>query len=253
VTLVAPELDLALVARLEAHALTAWPPTICERAADGWVMRATPGLDRGRSNHALTPVRELTAAEVASAADRAGEFARRHAIRAGIQVSPLELHGELVRTLAGRGWDAAWSVVVMTAAVPDLAAGPRLELHEDSEATPEWLAAWERCEPGRDVEAHVRTVFAGLRGRARFARAASGEAVGIAVEGDGLVGLFCLAVDPERRRRGLGSALVRGLAAGSGADLAYLQVEATNHPALALYDRLGFGAAYHYRHCVAPC
>ena len=104
---------------------------------------------------------------------------------------------------------------------------------------------------GSDVEAHARTVFRGLAGRATFARL-DDAAVGIAVEHGGLVGLFCLAVDPKRRRSGLGSGLARSLLAGSGARTAYLQVEEANAPAVALYERLGFQEAYRYCHRVAP-
>jgi ribosomal protein S18 acetylase RimI-like enzyme len=90
-----------------------------------------------------------------------------------------------------------------------------------------------------------------LAGRATFARLGE-EAVCIAVESAGILGLFCLAVDPARRRGGLGTALVRALLAGSRAGVAYLQVEEANTPAVALYERLGFTEAYRYRHRVAP-
>jgi ribosomal protein S18 acetylase RimI-like enzyme len=75
--------------------------------------------------------------------------------------------------------------------------------------------------------------------------------VGIAVEDDGIVGLFCLAVDPARRREGIGTAVVRALLARSAASIAYLQVESSNAPAIGLYERLGFGEAYRYCHRVA--
>jgi ribosomal protein S18 acetylase RimI-like enzyme len=97
------------------------------------------------------------------------------------------------------------------------------------------------------VEAHARTVLSLLAGRARFARM-DDAAVGIAVEGGGLVGLFCLAVDPSQRRAGLGTAMVRGLLATSHASAAYLQVEESNAPAIGLYARLGFVQAYRYCH-----
>ena len=101
------------------------------------------------------------------------------------------------------------------------------------------------------MEAHARTVFPLLAGRATFARLED-VAVGIAVEADGLVGLFCLAVDPARRRNGLGTAMVRALLAGSRANIAYLQVEERNAAAVGLYGRLGFGEAYRYCHRIAP-
>jgi ribosomal protein S18 acetylase RimI-like enzyme len=245
--------DGTLVCRLEAHAVDAWPASVTERAPGGWVLRATPGLARGRSNHALTPCRPLSADEIPAAIDQVEAFARRHDMAPGIQVSPLALHGKLMSELDRRGWGTRWPVLVLAAPVRGAGAGSpsALPLEVDDRATLEWLAAWARCEPGRDVEAHARTVFTRLAGRATFARV-DDVAVGIAVEADGLVGLFCLAVDPARRRQGLGTAMVRALLARSVADTAYLQVEESNAPAIGLYQRLGFGEVYRYRHRIAP-
>jgi ribosomal protein S18 acetylase RimI-like enzyme len=125
------------------------------------------------------------------------------------------------------------------------------ELEVADHATNEWLAAWARCEPGRDVEGHARTVFPLLAGRAMFARLGE-AAVGIGVPHDDLIGLFCVAVDPARRRAGLGTALVRRLLADSPARIAYLQVEESNAPAISMYRRLGFSEACTYCHRVAP-
>jgi N-acetylglutamate synthase len=252
VTATTPAFEPALVRRLEAHALQAWPATITERLDGGWVLRATPGLDRGRSNHALTPCRPLRESEMPGAIERVEAFARAHGIHAGIQVSPVSLHGTLMSELDRRGWGTRWPVLVLAGRRDSGAwsTAPVAVVREDH-ATPEWLAAWARCEPGRDVQAHASTVFRRLAGRASFARL-DDVAVGVAVEADGLVGLFCLAVDPARRRSGLGTALVRALLAGSEASVAYLQVEERNAPAVALYERLGFGEAYRYCHRVAP-
>ena len=249
----APELDLDLVTRVEAQAVNAWPASICEPSADGWVLRSTPGLDRGRSNHALTPCRELSAEEISAGIAQVETFARRHGIRAGIQLSPIDLHRPLLAELQGRGWSAGPPALVMTAPIGPfgLGAGPLLKLEETSEATPDWLAAWAACEPGRDVDAHAKTVFAGLRKRARFVRCEQ-RAVGIAVPSGGLIGLFCLAVAPDARRGGVGSALVRTMLTGRRAELAYLQVEEVNVAARALYERLGFVESYRYVHCSEP-
>jgi ribosomal protein S18 acetylase RimI-like enzyme len=250
----ATQADPGLICRLEAHAVDAWPATVTSRTADGWVLRATPGVDRGRSNHALTPCRRLDAAEIPGAIERVESFARRHRIACGIQVSPLSLHAPLMAELDRRGWETRWPVLVLAAERrDDVWSGGDAEecLVRADRATTEWLAAWERCEqrPRAEVEAHAATVFARLAGRATFARL-DDAAVGIAVEGDGLVGLFCLAVDPVRRRGGLGTALVRALLAGSSASVAYLQVEQANAPAIGLYSRLGFGERYRYCHRV---
>ena len=232
--------------------MRAWPATVTERVDGGWVLRATPGLDRGRSNNALTPCREVRGEEIPAAITSVEQFARRHGIRPGIQVSPLSLHHELMGELDRRAWETRWPELVLAAERDETVwscGGHAVE--RANHATPEWLAVWARCEPGRDVGAHARTVFPLLAGRAVFARMGD-AAVGIAVDHDNLVGLFCVAVDPERRRAGLGTAIVRALLAESRAGTAYLQVEESNAPAVALYERLGFGEAYRYCHRVAP-
>ena len=233
--------------------MDAWPATVSERVDGGWVLRATPGLDRGRSNHALPPCRPLWANEIPAAVARVEAFAERHGIPVGIQVSPLSLHGALQRELDRRGWARRWPVLVLAArrSAEVWSASDGSSVERFDHASPEWLSTWARCEPGRDVEAHARTVFTRLAGRATFARLAD-DAVGIAVDHDGLVGLYCLAVDPERRRSGLGTALVRALLADADAGVAYLQVEESNAPAIGLYERLGFTEAYRYCHRVAP-
>jgi ribosomal protein S18 acetylase RimI-like enzyme len=240
--------DLALLRRIETAAVQAWPPTIQEVTPDGWTLRATPGLARGRSSHALTPCRELTPAEMPGALDRVYEFADRYSMPTGIQVSPLSLHQGLQTELDARCWSTLSTVVVLTAPVEhDSDRAEALRLSVADRALPGWLDAWSRCDPGQDVEAHAKTVFHALRGRAAFAQFDT-RAVAVAVESSGLIGIFCMAVDPAHRRTGLASALLRALLVRSGASLAYLQVEEENTAARALYAGLGFNTSYRYCH-----
>ena len=72
-----------------------------------------------------------------------------------------------------------------------------------------------------------------------------------ATEGD-MVGVYDVYTHPDHRGRGLARQLCSTLLAGAraaGARVAYLQVDAANAPARAIYHRLGFADAYgyHYR------
>jgi len=85
---------------MEAHAVAAWPAAVTERIDGGWVLRASPGLNRGRSNHALTPCRELSVSEIPGAIDRVEAFARGHGVNVGIQVSHLQVEERNVPAVA---------------------------------------------------------------------------------------------------------------------------------------------------------
>lgn len=250
----APAPGLERVAQIESHSLRAWPATVLQTADDGWVFRATPGLHgRGRSNHALTPPRPLERGEYDWGIKRAQAFAAGHGIDCGIQASPIDIHLPLLDELSARGWNIQQAVVVMTGHTQAVAVGadPALELVVSDSATPEWIEAWAHCDGRSDVQEHVDTVFPRMAGTARFAHVES-RAVGISVELDGIVGLFCIAVSPDHRRQGLGKRLVRAMLAEHHAPLSYLQVFSENDAGLALYRSLGFEEEYRYCHCVLP-
>jgi ribosomal protein S18 acetylase RimI-like enzyme len=95
-----------------------------------------------------------------------------------------------------------------------------------------------------------------LRSEGRLVTAHLGDvASGVAaVDGD-WVGFRSIEVAPERRRQGLGLAVMAALterAAEEGATTAYLQVLGDNIAALSLYERLGFVEHHHYRYLAAP-
>lgn len=241
-------MNLDLTRRLGAAAVRSWPATVTVAAPGGWLLRATPGLHRGRSNNALTPCRALDDAEIEPAIELVCEFSDEHSISPGIQVSPLELHDGLQQALDRRGWSRQSQTAVMTGPAKPIAGRPA-RVSADDHASRAWLQAWGRCEPGRDLDAHANTVFARLRGHACFARIGS-DAVGIGIRHDRLVGMYCIAVDPARRRDGLGTAIASALLEklGPGAELGYLQVQETNAAARGLYGKLGFTPQYRYCH-----
>jgi [ribosomal protein S18]-alanine N-acetyltransferase len=60
--------------------------------------------------------------------------------------------------------------------------------------------------------------------------------------------LMNVAVDPERRREGIGTRLIEGMLDQAGRDDRYtLEVRTSNHGAIAMYERFGFRAAGHRR------
>jgi len=126
------------------------------------------------------------------------------------------------------------------AAAPD----PSVEL--SAEPAPEWLAGMaelqghteaHRAVYRRTVEAvAVPAAFAGLRIDGRLVALAYGAV------SDGLLCYESVVTDAARRRQGLGWRVVASVAAwgrAQGARGVCLQVEASNTPARALYDRFG--------------
>jgi predicted GNAT family acetyltransferase len=68
-------------------------------------------------------------------------------------------------------------------------------------------------------------------------------------------GFAAVEVDPALRRRGLGTAVMAALARQAldeGASAAWLQVEADNAAARALYAGMGFAPHHAYHHYRAP-
>ena len=123
--------------------------------------------------------------------------------------------------------------------------------HEPDDA---WLAAWLAVRSDHPVD---RALAAGVLGGVRAIYVTAREA-GTTVGGvraalvHEWVGLSCLTVHLDARRRGIARGLTveaLRLAASGGARHAYVQVEESNEPAMALYWQLGFTPAerYHYR------
>jgi N-acetylglutamate synthase len=80
-------------------------------------------------------------------------------------------------------------------------------------------------------------------------------ASGIAAYADDWVGFRSIHVDPDQRRRGLGTVVMAALlewGAEQGATTAYLQVLGDNAPALELYAGLGFATHHAYRYLAPP-
>jgi GNAT superfamily N-acetyltransferase len=230
---------MGIIAKIEEHAVAAWPPTHAEQAG-GWLLRHTPGVGKRRNNSAL-PSKAGPAVEVAEA------FYRDLGLPVIVQISPAEEHAELDAALAGRGYRFDAPTIVMTAPVADVAA-PDPAVVIVPELTPRWRAAY----GNQAVSEHVLDRIAAPTGFASVTVDGEIAALGLFVAGAGLSGVFCMATDPKHRRKGYAGSILRAGAAWSaeqGADLLYLQVEEDNEAARTLYRKVGFvpSHSYHYR------
>jgi len=164
--------------------------------------------------------------------------------------------GDLAERLARRGYVSHGETLVMTGAVAGLA-DPEVVLSGDPD--PAFEALLTASAKGDAADARERLEALGrIPAPARFARLTlEGRTTALgacAVDGEA-AGIFGMRTDPDFRRRGLARRVLDALldeAATLGARTAYLQVEAANAPAIALYAARGFSTAYRYRYWSLP-
>ncbi|RZU00863.1 GNAT family N-acetyltransferase [Rivibacter subsaxonicus] len=250
-------LDAALLARVEEAGLNASAPP-AQRLVGGWLVRLSPGkAKRARCVNAVaTPSEPL-----AQLLGRIGAVYREAGLPLIVRITPFSHPRVLDTLLALRGWRRFDDTRVMVCA--DLGAAPLAALPLppgctlDSPGHGGFAEAVGRLRnsPLAQREAHAER----LRGsavpyRGVLLKGADGELLAcaqIATEGD-LVGLYDVYTAPAHRGRGHARWLCTRLlleARAAGARSAYLQVDADNAPARAIYAALGFidGYAYHYR------
>lgn len=210
------------------------------RASDGWTGRANSVLPAGDPGR---PADEALRAAVEFYADR------------GLPaLAQVVLGGEAEGLFRAAGWDEArpddLDTAVLHASLDLLNGEPGAEVAVAGAPDDEW---YDVAFGGGTPPAVARVVltgapvagFASIRQGGRVVAVARG-----AITGHWL-GVDSVAVDPGYRRRGLGTAVVRGLArwaGGQGARRSYLEVELGNGAALAAYTGLGYAEAYRYRY-----
>jgi GNAT superfamily N-acetyltransferase len=242
-----------------------------QRWLDGWLLRACPvKAKRSRCIYPLAPGRLVLADRLA----RAREVYQAAGLPLVLRLTPLvpdepsgvSLDDELARLglariddtrvmihadLATADLSDAWPV--SDAAGHDT--GDTCRVQPCDPASFAELIGGLRGTPAPQRAAHARRLqLAPVRHVALTLRDGSGELLAcgqVAREGRS-VGLFDVAVPAQRRGQGWARRLCITLLAQArddGARLAYLQVEADNAPARAIYHRLGFadGYGYHYR------
>ncbi|MBY8884162.1 GNAT family N-acetyltransferase [Streptomyces sp. PTM05] len=235
---------------LQRTASDGWPARETE-VLGGWTLRAAGGFTR-RANSVLA------LGDPGLPAQRAVERVRAWYAERGLPAYAQTLPGSAgARAFAAAGWSPRARSLLLTAPLPPLADLPgaeRVTLAREVDA--DWLAAYGRTGERADA---ARAVLGG-GASVWFASARSGGGGAVSAIGrcvvDGRWALFgAVEVEPSARRRGLAVAVVAALAAKAleeGASGAYLQVEADNDAARALWDRLGFTTHHEYLYYRCP-
>lgn len=233
---------------LETISARAWPAAR-QTGLGGWRLNASAGFS-GRIN-ACWPLGDPGIA-LHDAVAQAERWYAGHALPALFKiVDGACAPPALPSRLAALGYQTHTETIMMigsTASAPD----PAVSLSEVVDD--EFAAVFAATAHGLgDARERLETLARVPRPRA-FARLDTGgspAAIGAcAAEGD-WAGVFAMRTDPRFRRRGLARrilASLMGFAAGAGATRAWLQVEAENAGAIALYEAAGFAEAYRYRY-----
>jgi GNAT superfamily N-acetyltransferase len=232
---------------LEAVAARGWPAPETAQLG-GWLLRAGGGWTR-RANSAL--LLGDPGMPVPAALDRVRDWYAARGQPAVLAV-PLPAQSPADQVAARLGWTAGVETHVLTRPLPPPPpADPGVTLA--TTLTPEWEAVYRaRTVPpiGRRIlTAPALVAFAELRLDGAV------TAIGRGVVIDQWLGVAAVEVLDAYRRRGLAGRIMAALyrwGADHGARRCYLQVEAGNAPARALYDRLGFTPHHRYRHRAAP-
>jgi len=255
----APRFPVTLLSRIEDAGLNASAPPQ-QRWLDGWLVRFSPG--KAKRARCVLPMAagRLGVDDKLALASQVFDEAKLPVL---VRITPFSQPRGLDGHLQVNGWSAVDDTRVMVAS---LAAKPKIEaLPRDMVFDRLGVAAFAqavgalRGSPLSQREAHAQRLEAApvplvplaIRRKADGALLACGQ---FSREAD-LVGLYDVFVAPEWRGRGLARRLcarLLALAYAEGATTAYLQVDADNAPAIAVYERLRFADGYRYHYRLRP-
>lgn len=224
---------------------------------DGWLLRVSPG--KARRARSVNPHFGSTL-PLARKIRYCERIYRERGLPVLFRMTPFVQPPELASVLAAEGYEAfdTTLVQVMALARPPEAAVPEGIAVErpDAGAFADALATLQDLTPEQRDVYQERMAASPVPMLALTARVDGGvAAAGTIMVEDGIAGVFSMATAPAQRGRGLATALVARLLAWAwehGATHAYLQVDAANAPALAVYRKFGFATGYTYHYCGRP-
>ncbi|MGH7044889.1 MAG: GNAT family N-acetyltransferase [Stellaceae bacterium] len=240
--------------RVEEACLNAWPAPR-QILLGGWLLRFGGGLTRraNSANPLAGPRREDTALVA-----QCQRLYRQHRQPTIFRLSTL-IDDTIDAQLAAMGYRSEGLSLVLHAGIGALRAHHDPQVRLLSRPSLQWFAAMAALQRHSAAEAsRYRRIVRHLAVPAAFAAVADGDGIAALAYGavhDGLICYQSVVTDPQRQRRGYAGRLIMALAAWGaehGGAGACLEVEATNAPARALYQKLGFTELYRYHYRREP-
>ena len=239
----------------EEISLLAWPPAQLVHV-DGWALGYTNGYTR-RAN-SVYPL-GASARPLADAVDACEAFYRSHNLPATFKLTNDPAHAALDKFLAARAYTQDGFTRVMSlplegkSAMPFFAGKQNDDVSLVATAEPWWIdGAMAMGAVSSANRQNLMAILGAIKPPHRFvAMRKAGEvvALGLGVLSRGQIGLFDIFTHQDHRKQGLATKVIAGLidwGIDNGAEAAWLQVVEENHPALALYAKLGFTGNYRY-------
>lgn len=236
----------------ETACIRAWPAKHATDI-DGWRAFATSGRSwRVNSTWPLA----WSGGDLGASIEAAERFADQHGIRKAFKLADGAIEPpHLQQVLEQRGYSQFMPTLVMTRTLGHTPPPDRPVTLDDEPTDSFWtplrLAAPSLEDFAERADIVMRTTAPRVFAIARLNHQPA--AIGFGDVTDGLLGLYLMRTAPNARRQGLARDIVRALCgwgAGNGAQSAYLQVEASNKAAVALYAADGFETAYSYTYWV---
>ena len=241
-------LSAAEILALETISARAWPSARTARLG-GWRLNASSGFS-GRINACWPLGDPATDLDVAIAQTEA--WYRGHGLPSLFKIADGAcVPAILPERLAAVGYRQLTETIMMTGPA-GREVDPAVSMSDVVEEAFAAVFAAAADGPG-DARERLETLRRVPRPRA-FARLdaeGSPAAIGACAADGDWAGVFAMRTDPGFRRRGLARRIFASLmafAAGAGATRVWLQVEAENAGAIALYQAAGFTEAYRYRY-----
>ena len=245
---------LPLVRRLEAAGFRAWPAEHVH--FDGsWQLRMTRGHPSRRLN-SVVPLDPQDASDMSGRIAAASAWFRAHGLRPAVRQSPL-CPPDLPAVLGEQGFVCGARTLVMVADLDAVDYGSGMD-HLPTHDVERFSEACQAIDDGRDADA---ATIAAIIGRIVptaglfLMQEETPQAVAMCIHDADLAGLQQVVVAKDQRRQGRGREIVSAAlrwARLRGARQGWLQVQAENHAATALYAGMGFRTAYEYSYWQTP-